>query len=206
MTAMADYDDLLAAATLIRDRLAKLSGEHRIPLPVHGFGEDELGVFLPDDAGNPVPGRWCTVYRERGQDEVREVVDSEDELLYTLFEHMLSTAATGWEARHRIPHQDSRRRWFAKQTQWTAAYWPQWLGRLAAHQEEILETAPFDDASTQFAEFVAALELEERKVVWRLRGRRERKVRQVVLDLVRESGRLPSRGEVEERSGVSLRR
>ncbi|MCL2612381.1 MAG: immunity 63 family protein [Nocardioidaceae bacterium] len=137
--------DIASTLENARVRLVALSGDTRIAVPVHGFHDDRLGYFLPDDIDNAAPGRWCVVYSDRGRDEVRETVDSEDELLWLLVESMMQSAATSWELAHRIPHQDSRRGWFAKMAEWTAAYWPQWSVRLAADQRAVLAVAPFDD-------------------------------------------------------------
>ncbi|GAB4002156.1 Imm63 family immunity protein [Nocardioides ultimimeridianus] len=192
-------DEIASTLEGIRERLASLSGEQRIQLPRHGFGDDVLGYFLPGDAGNPVPGRWCTVYSERGKDELRDTADSEDQLLWLLFESMLQSAATGWEVAHRIPHRDTRRVWFAKMAEWTAAYWPHWSDRLAALQQAILDVAPYDDAATVFAEFMATLRPAERQAVWRLPDLEAAAVRSAVIDLFHATGTLPSLAEVEAR-------
>lgn len=199
-------DTLAASLEEVRLRLVGLADGAPITGPVRGFADDRLGYFLPHDPGNPRPGHWCLVFSERGSREVRAVADAEDDLHWLLAASMLQSAATSWELHHRVPHVDSRRRWFAKMAEWTAAYWPQWSDRLAAQQQAILAVSPFDDDQTVFVEFLGTLAPAQKQAVWALRDEPADRFRGAVLERFAATRTLPALREVEAASGIALGR
>ncbi len=89
-----------------------------------------------------IEGRLHYVVSERGNEFERRVAHNEDELLYWLVTDLTSTIASAWEAKHRVPWLDSRRRWFAKEIQILNRVNPEWAARRSDEQARLLRDSP----------------------------------------------------------------
>jgi hypothetical protein len=86
-----------------------------------------------------IEGLLQFVVSERGYEYERRIAADEDELLYWLITAITGPVAVRWEAHHRIPGDDPRRRWFAKEIEMLQAVNPRWAERRAREHERSLK-------------------------------------------------------------------
>jgi hypothetical protein len=85
------------------------------------------------------------VVTERGLENSRQITRSKDELLYWLVSSFVWGLASKFELQNRIPEQDFRRLFFAKQIEYLKMADPRWANRKQMEFDEILTRHPFND-------------------------------------------------------------
>jgi hypothetical protein len=82
---------------------------------------------------------------ERGEELERLTTKLLDELLYRVFESIISTLSYDYELQNRVEGQDGRRIAFPKQIELFRALSPEWANRCAEKIDETLKEYPFND-------------------------------------------------------------
>jgi len=95
-------------------------------LPTFGRNED---FARPEVRVSQAGYHWVIV--ERGREEVNQVFEQLDELLFTVFSSATFSMASGYELAHRIANQDARILLFAKQVELLAQLDASWAARRA---------------------------------------------------------------------------
>ena len=85
------------------------------------------------------------VISERGQEFSREVINSDDEILYKIFSDIVFEMAIKYELKNRLDGQDFRRILFGKEVELMNQISSNWGRRKTIEIEETLRNSPYSD-------------------------------------------------------------
>jgi hypothetical protein len=125
---------------------AKIVGASDSQLPTFGYTEDFARPHIEVDSRG-----YHYVVVERGTEWERFTTQSLDELLYTIFEHVVSGLSLDYELERRVKGQDCRKLAFRRQVELLSALSPEWASRRLKEQTRILSEHPFNDAPNERA-------------------------------------------------------
>lgn len=86
------------------------------------------------------------VVTERGMEYSRDITTSKDEILYWLVSSFAWGLASRFELENRVPNQDFRRLFFAKQVEYLKTVDAKWADLKQKEFDEILTSHPFNDS------------------------------------------------------------
>lgn len=117
-----------------------LGAEGHSSLPTYGESRDLAYPHIEVDERG-----YHLVIIEKGEEQSRLTTQDFNNLLYAVFEIVVSCLATDYELKHRIEGEDFRRQWFRKQIELMNQLSKAWGERLEKKLADILIRHPFDD-------------------------------------------------------------